>query len=423
MVAAFGMSRRSVLFVATIPLFLSSCRTSSSGPPAIADAFAGPSTLSIRQDLTLRSPVVATVKHGERLEVLQTRRRFVQVRTAQGAIGWTDNRQLLSPEQMQEIRSFSESTSNLPTQGSATVYEQLNVHTEPSRVSPSFIQIPENGSVQVIGHKLTPRTTAAPERPVALARRPTRQSKRARDKEKQARRIPPPPTPPAPKPPANWRELSRPTLADFPREDREDSPPGENSAAAKPPVMEDWSLVRTKEGKVGWVLSRMLNMSIPDDVAQYAEGHRITSYFPLADIRDGDQVRHAWLWTTMSHGGQPFEFDGFRVFTWSLRHHRYETVYRGRDVKGFYPVSAAKATEDKNAVATFTLVLDDEGQLVRKTYAFNGYRVNLVKQEPFATQSNVQVAGGPQIAAPAGQHAAAQPWYTRFRERVRTLFH
>ena len=34
--------------------------------------------------------------------------------------------------------------------------------------------------------------------------------------------------------------------------------------------MEDWNLIRTKDGKAGWVLSRMLVMAIPDEVAQYS---------------------------------------------------------------------------------------------------------------------------------------------------------
>lgn len=411
------MPRRSRVFVAVLPFLLASCHSSVSGPPAIAEAFAAPSTLSLRQDLTLKSPVVATVKHGERLEVLQTRRRFVQVRTPQGAVGWTDNRQLLSPDQMQEIRRFTEANISLPSQGAATAFEQLNVHTEPSRTSPSFIQIPENGTVQVIGHKLAPRTVAASDRPITAPKK--KAAKRVREKEKQSRRIPPPPMPPAPKLPANWREMSRPTLADTEHGTDEAAA---DTAQTKPLVLEDWSLIRTKDGKVGWVLSRMLNMSIPDEVAQYAEGHRITSYFPLSNIQDGDQTKHAWLWTTMSHGGQPFEFDGFRVFTWSLRHHRYETVYRERDVRGFYPVSASETTGDKNLIATFTLVLDEDGQLVRKTYAFNGYRVNSIRQEPFASEPDVQVAGGPQTNSQAAQKAAGQPWYARFGQRVRSWF-
>ena len=73
-------------------------------------------------------------------------------------------------------------------------------------------------------------------------------------------------------------------------------------------------------------------MAIPDDVAQYAEGHRITSYFALSDVRDGDAVKHNWLWTTIASGDHPYDFDSFRVFTWSLRRHRYETAYIQRNV-------------------------------------------------------------------------------------------
>ena len=30
----------------------------------------------------------------------------------------------------------------------------------------------------------------------------------------------------------------------------------------------------------------MLTMSIPDEVAQYAEGHRITAYLPLGEVKE-----------------------------------------------------------------------------------------------------------------------------------------
>ena len=45
--------------------------------------------------------------------------------------------------------------------------------------------------------------------------------------------------------------------------------------------MEDWTLLRTKGGDIGWALTRNLLISIPDDVGQYAEGRRITSDFDL----------------------------------------------------------------------------------------------------------------------------------------------
>lgn len=413
-----------LLLIAAL-FFFGSCASRPSGPPAIGEVFAGPSSLPIRQDLTLRSPVVATVKHGERLDVLQTRRRFVQVRTSQGAVGWTDNRQLLTPGQMQEIRNFAEATSSLPSQGSATVFEQLNVHTEPSRTSPSFVQIPETGSVQVIGHKLAPRTAAVAPAPPRLPKKPARTLRKSREKE--SRRVPPPPMPPAPEPPSNWLDLSR------PRDERDetgparagesaDSPPAQQSAT-KPVAMEDWSLIRTKDNKVGWVLSRMLNMSIPDDVAQYAEGHRITSYFALSDIPDEGQTRHAWLWTTSSHAGEPFEYDGLRVFTWNTRRHRYETVYRERVLRGFYPVEAHKASGDKNAVAKFSVVVETGGQLIRKTYAFNGYRVSLLSKEPYSPRE-IQIANASSAAASsADKQSRREPWYTALGSKVRSWFH
>jgi hypothetical protein len=36
----------------------------------LAQAFAGPNTLTLRQDLSTKSPVTATVHHGEPLDIL-----------------------------------------------------------------------------------------------------------------------------------------------------------------------------------------------------------------------------------------------------------------------------------------------------------------------------------------------------------------
>jgi hypothetical protein len=79
-------------------------------------------------------------------------------------------------------------------------------------------------------------------------------------------------------------------------------------------------------------------MAIPDEVAQYAEGRRIVSYFPLGYVEDGDAKKANWLWTTMSYSQQPCDFDSFRVFIWSLRRHRYETAYIERNLAGYSPV-------------------------------------------------------------------------------------
>jgi hypothetical protein len=121
------------------------------------------------------------------------------------------------------------------------------------------------------------------------------------------------------------------------------TPADEAEAAAieaeKPPVKTDgWSLVRTPSGQTGWVLTRLVSMAIPDEVAQYAEGKRIVSYFTLGETSDGEQKKKIWLWTTTTDSHAPWDFDSFRVFVWSTKRHRYETTYIERSIRGYAPV-------------------------------------------------------------------------------------
>ncbi|MGH7973601.1 MAG: hypothetical protein ACREIC_33200, partial [Limisphaerales bacterium] len=185
----------------------------------------------------------------------------------------------------------------------------------------------------------------------------------------------------------------------------------------KPVPLDDWSLVRTRDGKVGWVLARMLTMNIPDEVAQYAEGHRITSYLPLGDVTDKDsgQMKHNWLWTTAVSGQIPYEFDSFRVFVWSLKRHRYETAYIERNVKGYYPVLAENlpGSDEKD----FSLVIEDkDGKLYKRTYAFSGYRVHLISKEIYPGRATLPEVGSSRSFEPV---AAPAPAPASWRQRLR----
>src|SRR5437870_1242300 len=113
--------------VIAILLATAACKSEPQGTPAIAEAYVGPASLGIRQDITPQSSVIITVKHGERLDILQRRRRFVKVRTASLVEGWTDERMLLSPEEVASLRRLSEKSKPAPSQGVATTYETLNV--------------------------------------------------------------------------------------------------------------------------------------------------------------------------------------------------------------------------------------------------------------------------------------------------------
>ena len=220
-------------------------------------------------------------------EILQRHRTVFRVRTARGAEGWVDERQLLAASDMQNLKRLAQAAAKLPSQGAATPrYGDLRVYTLPSRESPAFLTVKEKDKVDVLAHVVTPRAHV-PRAPILP---PTPKKVLAKKKTKEPA-IPPVPMPKPPTPPADWQDLSK-----------TESEEVEEPADTPPTPTDDWSLVRTADGEAGWTLTRWLNMAIPDEVAQYAEGRRIVSYFSLGSLRDGDQTKNIWLWTTIGGG-------------------------------------------------------------------------------------------------------------------------
>jgi hypothetical protein len=224
--------------------------------------------------------------------------------------------------------------------------------------------------------------------------------------------------PAAPEAPENWLELSN-RSAEEPEPEPEPQPKVENAAASATPVRsDDWSLVRTKRGSVGWVLTRALIMAIPDEVAQYAEGHRITSYFSLGSVTDEGQEKHHWLWTTISKNNVPYQFDSFRVFIYNTRRDRYETSYIQRNVKGYYPVRAfPQGVRGGSVSPEFSLVLEDkDGQLFKQLYAFEGYRVRMISKEPFARPDEEKAP--PELVNVASAPQPEKSMFGRIKEKI-----
>ena len=159
-------------------------------------------------------------------------------------------------------------------------------------------------------------------------------------------------------------------------------------------------------------------MAIPDEVAQYAEGHRITSYFSLGQTRDGDSVKNNWLWTTITKGPQPYEFDSFRVFIWNPRRHRYETAYIERNVAGHFPIEVRTS----GVVPSFRVIVEAaDGKLVRKTYSFEGYRIRVMQKEPLDAPRLNEPAKTATVAL-SEKPQKERSWFARAKDRVRGLF-
>lgn len=333
--------------------------------PAIGEAFGGPPTHPIRQDLGVRSDVVAQIKHGERVEILAKRRRMLKVRTAAGVEGWIDSRQLLSARDMEEVTRLNDRTRAMAAQAQATVEEPLNVHTVPNRQAPSLFQIEPRKPVDVLGGVRAPRVNY--EARLEL-RSLAPQAPSPRKKPRNSVVAPPPPGPPPPLI-ANWLALSgNPQLK--PR------PAAKPAAPAPSPTespLDDWSLVRDASGRSGWVLTRLLFLSVPEEVAQYGERARIVAFFRLPGTtpRGG---KPACLWATLSHGGEDYQFDSVRLFSFNTRRKRYETAFIERNLEGYLPLEVTPAP-------SFAFVVQAaNGQFVRRKYALPGSRPRLVEK-------------------------------------------
>ncbi len=259
---------------------------------------------------------VAVVKNGERVEVLDRDRRFVKVRTSTGAMGWIEQRYLVSQQVFDQLQRLTQENQNDPVQGAATTRNDTNLHVEPGRDTEHLYQVSQSEKVSMLK-----RATA--EKPGAVA--PVRPTAKA----------------------------------------------GENKEQT--PVLEDWWLVRDSHGRVGWVLGRMVDLDVPLEVAQYAEGQRIVAFFVLDHVQDGNNKVAQYLTVlTEPKDGLPFDFNQIRVFTWNVKRHRYETAYRER-TQGMLPVTVSQESFDKEGVLpTFTIrVRDENGNLSERKYKLN----------------------------------------------------
>ena len=152
-------------------------------------------------------------------------------------------------------------------------------------------------------------------------------------------------------------------------------------AAAPAVPMEDWWLVRSAQGHAGWVLAHMVDIDVPIEIGQYAEGQRIVEpqRERLGYELDKD-VPYYLVLLTEPRDGLPFDYNQIRLFSWNAHKHRYETAYRQRNIFGMLPVSVGKETFEKlGEQPTFTIrVRDDNGGAAEQKYRLEGVIVKRV---------------------------------------------
>ena len=261
---------------------------------------------------------VGIVKNGDRVQILERDRRFARVRTASNMEGWMEQRYLASQEIFDGFQKLAQSTQSDPVQATGTTRNDTNIHIEPGRETEHLYQLLQ-------GTKLTILKRATAEKALPGA---------------------------APKPARSTNEPS----------------------STPPTIQEDWWLVRDPQGHVGWVLSRMVDLDVPLEIAQYAEGQRIVAFFALDEVTDADKkVPQYLVLMTEPKDGMPFDYNQVRVFTWNVKRHRYETAYRERNLNGVLPVTVSHQDFDKEGnLPVFTLhVKDDDGKISERKYKLN----------------------------------------------------
>jgi SH3-like domain-containing protein len=256
------------------------------------------------RDVYLRDRVAAVsnrtgeVKNGEALEVVEHGKRFLKVKTASGQVGWLPERAVIDAKTYGDFEKLAEENKNDWVVAEGTLRNEMYLHDEPGRDTDRLYLLPANAKVAMLKRASVPRYSG-----------------------EEAKRI-------------EAMNTSKESL------------PGE--AAQPEQVLEDWWLVRAKDGRTGWMLGSHVDADVPYTVGQYAEGQRIVGNYQIATVADAnapggpaDEPEYVMALSQVKQG-LPYDFDQIRVFTWSLRHHRYETAFRIHGIEGYFPITFSK---------------------------------------------------------------------------------
>jgi SH3-like domain-containing protein len=337
----------------------------------------------LRDRVAAVSNRTATVGNGDKLQVLEHGRRYVRVQTDKGEQGWIDEKAVATQEIYDQFEGLKQGHKADPAIASGVVRDEVYMHLKPGRDTEKFYRLAE-------GEKLTLLQRATLPKPLPPG---TRVAK------------------PAPVVPAAGKgaKVGVALAPDVPA----------------PPVMEDWWLVRDSKGDTGWLYSRMMDVDAPDAITRYAEGQRVVGAYILTTVNDPEaeqEDKNIPIYVTVMSpykAGLIYDYDQVRVFTWSVKKHRYETGFRDKNIEGYLPVTIKMAPDPygKSPAATtpaptftYKVLADDAspvvpdpvtgaivpGKTILKTYRLEG---NLVRR---VIQPGTQT-GGEAHPAPAAE--------------------
>jgi hypothetical protein len=304
--------------------------------PSLGTAYAGERDLTLwDSSAQVRSPV-ASVSYGEPLRILQQFGNQMQVRSPNGAVGWTTTDELISTELWQQEKDLDITTAAQTVEAQGHTRVLSNLHLVAGRESPRVWQLKKD-----IPIKLYERTAVA---------------------------IPVSGSAPAP---ASTAES--------------DTDQGASSSNPNEPKREDWWLVRAqpddKTSVSGWLLGRFVDLDVPAPLPDYASSAnmRIVAWFELNPAPDanGQLKRQYLLVGTDGPEGQACDFTSMRVYTWAKTKAQYETAFVQSGICGKLPVRITRMPSAQEATISFK----DPGDGIDQFYRMHQTIVRRVKDD------------------------------------------
>jgi hypothetical protein len=322
-----------------------------------------------------------TVHNSDKVIALEHAKRWVRVRNAEGEEGWLQERNLVGEDVFRSLQQLYKDHAADAAQVRGVLRNDLRLHVVPGRDTDRLFMLKEGQRVELLQRTSVPKNGLPVSKPAGSPNTEQDASEDSKDddKEYKAKDTPSGAGATATKVPVKQKQTSKSTSAKAaPPKSKKDK-----VIEAPPPIMEDWWLVRDGQDHAGWVLGRMVDIDVPIEVGQYAEGQRIVAFYPLTTVHDSetnkDQPYYLVL-LTEPKDGLPFDYNQVRLFSWNLKKHRYETAYRDRNIFGFLPVSVGQEKFDElGNQPTFTLrVRDEQGQTIHQKYRLEGVTVKRV---------------------------------------------
>jgi hypothetical protein len=294
----------------------------------------------LRDRVAAVSNRVGEVTNGEPLEVLERGRRFYHVKTPKNEVGWIPERAVIDAKAYDGFVKLANQHKNDPVVATGTLRDDIYLHVSPGRETDRFYLLAGNAKVQMLVRASVVKSAAQASASLVPGER----------LEKGIRATPV-------------------SIERGPAEKAVPNVPKPSQPDAEPPALEDWWLIRDTQGRAGWILGSRVDVDVPDDVAQYAEGQRIIGAYVLAKVHDDEantadhEVAEYVTALAPLKAGLPFDFDQIRVFTWSVKKHRYETAFRVHPIQGFLPVKVSTEQAPTGTEPVFSFLVSSSSDL------------------------------------------------------------